>query len=417
MQHGAGQDPLPIRGSDDRRSEASGSGPSRDGADRDGEPYRSPVVRARAPIQFRLMVIVGAVLVVLSAVGVVGDRVFQSVANSSVKQEDLLPADMKAAGKNISGPINILMLGLDGQGASDLNHSDSIIIAHVTAAHDKVYLVSLPRDTMVEVPAFPASGFRGGTLKLTESFAVGNMNSKGQGDDSPEGRKRGVGLLLQAINTLIPGMTFNAVAIINFVGFQKLVEALGGVDMCIDERVVSVHYARNGKYMGEDIYTGPGYVYNPGCRHLVPWEALDYVRQRENLPHGDYDRQRHQQQFMAAVFKELANAGALTDISKFSALKDALGQLLTLDLNGTDITDWIFSFKGLRPSDLTLVQTNGGTYDSKDVDGKSYQVLSDDSLRLMQALKSDQVASFLALHPTWIATSGAPTTATSTPAT
>jgi LCP family protein required for cell wall assembly len=400
MQYYAGQDPIGIRGSDGQRRSKSRPGPSKGG---------SPAVRAKAPVQFRLMVMVGTLLMVLSGLGVVGDQVFRSIANSSVKQEDLLPAQMKAAGKNINGPVNILMLGLDGQGASSLDHSDSIIIAHVTAAHDKVYLVSLPRDTMVQVPAYPASGFRGGTLKLTESFAMGDMNSKGQGDDSADGRKRGVGLLLQAINTFVPGITFNAVAIIDFVGFQKLVEALGGVDMCIDERVESVHYARNGKYMGEDIYTGPGYVYNPGCRHLQPWEALDYVRQRENLPHGDYDRQRHQQQFMAAVFKELASAGTLTDVSKFSALKDALGQLLTLDLNGSDVTDWIFSFKNLRPSDLTMIQTNGGNYDSKDVDGKSFQILSDDSLRLMQAVENDQIASFLALHPTWITNSGATT--------
>ena len=402
MQYYAGQDPKVIRGSDGKRRSKSRPGPV---------PYDdAPTVRPKGPVQFRVMVIVGTVLMVLSGLGVVGDRVFRSIANGSVNQEDLLPAQMKAAGKNINGPVNILMLGVDGQGASaGLDHSDSIIVAHVTAAHDKVYLVSLPRDTMVQVPAYPASGYRGGTLKLTESFAMGDMNTKGQGDDSAAGRKRGVGLLLQAIDTFIPGITFNAVAIINFVGFQKLVQAMGGVDMCIDERVVSVHYARNGKYMGEDIYNGPGYVYNPGCRHLQPWEALDYVRQRENLPHGDYDRQRHQQQFMAAVFKELATAGTLTDVSKFSALKDAIGQLLTLDLNGSDVTDWIFSFKNLRPADLTMVQTNGGDYDSKDVDGKSYQILSDDSLRLMQALKTDQIASFLALHPTWITNSGATT--------
>jgi LCP family protein required for cell wall assembly len=362
----------------------------------------------------RVMLIVGLVAMVVSGIVVVGDQVFRSVANSSVKQEDLLPADMKAAGKNINGPVNILMLGLDGQGASSLNHSDSILVVHITAAHDKVYLVSLPRDTMVQVPAYPASGFPGGTLKLTESFAMGNMNSKGQGDDSAEGRKRGVGLLLQAINTFIPGITFNAVAITNFIGFQKMAEALGGVDMCIDERVESVHYARNGKYMGEDIYPGPGYLYLPGCRHLQPWEALDYVRQRENLPHGDYDRQRHQQQFVMAVFKQLASAGTLTDITKFSALKDALGQLLTLDLNGTDVTDWIFSFKNLRPSDVTMVQTNGGNYVSKDVDGKSYQLLSADSIRLLQALKNDQIAGFLQLHPDWIANTGTPATTPTT---
>jgi LCP family protein required for cell wall assembly len=222
-------------------------------------------------------------------------------------------------------------------------------------------------------------------------------------------------LLVKAIDTLIPGITFNAVAMINFVGFQKMVEAMGGVDMCIDQRVESVHYARNGRFMGEDIYQGPGYVYTPGCRHLQPWEALDYVRQRENLPHGDYDRQRHQQQFIMAMFKQLASAGTLTDITKFSALKDALGQLLTLDLGQTDVADWIFSFKGLRPSDVTMIQTNGGNYASKDIDGKSYQVLTPESDQLMQALKADQVASFVSLHPDWVANTGGTGTASAAP--
>jgi hypothetical protein len=46
-----------------------------------------------------------------------------------------------------------------------------------------------------------------------------------------------------------------------------------------------------------------------------PWQVLDYVRQRELLPNGDYDRRRHQQQFLMAVLKQTASAGTLTDRS------------------------------------------------------------------------------------------------------
>ena len=367
------------------------------------------------PWQAKTAVIVGAVLMVLSGFVVVGGKIFTSLANDTVKTEKLLPDSAKAAGNNIEGAVNILMLGMDERTNSTATiRTDSIIVAHITAAHDHVYLVSLPRDTMVQVPAYPASGFRGGTLKLTESFGVGNQDKQGHGDDSPAGRARGVGLLTAAINVLVPNLKFNAVAMINFVGFQKLVEALGGVDMCIDQRVESVHYAKSGKYMGEDIYHGPGYVYLPGCRHLQPWEALDYVRQRENLPHGDYDRQRHQQQFLQAIFKQLATAGTLTNISKFGQLRDAVGSLLTLDLGNAQVADWIFSFKSIRPSDVTMIQTNGGNYASQDVDGKSYQVLSAESNKLMDALTSDTLSTFVASHPTWVASAGGTTTATAT---
>jgi LCP family protein required for cell wall assembly len=400
--------------------------PSPDGRRGSGSVYgERPVLKGKKnrksnrppdPWQAKTAVILGAVLMVLSGFVVVGGKIFTSLANNTVKTENLLPDNMKAAGNNINGPVNILMLGMDERTNSTATiRTDSIIVVHINAAHDHVYLVSLPRDTMVQVPAYPASGFRGGTLKLTESFGVGNQDKQGHGDDSPTGRARGVGLLTAAINVLVPNLKFNAVAMINFVGFQKLVEALGGVDMCIDQRVESVHYAKSGKYMGEDIYHGPGYVYLPGCRHLQPWEALDYVRQRENLPHGDYDRQRHQQQFLQAIFKQLASAGTLTNISKFGQLRDAVGSLLTLDLGNAQVADWIFSFKSIRPSDVTMIQTNGGNYSSQDVDGKSYQVLSAESNKLMDALTSDSLATFVASHPTWVASAGGTTAPTATP--
>ena len=68
-----------------------------------------------------------------------------------------------------------------------------------------------------------------------------------------------------------------------------------------------------------------------------------------------------------------------------------------------------------------MVQTNGGNYASQDVNGKSFQILSDDSLQLMAALKADRVAGFLATHPTWIAGNGGldvslPGTPSATPA-
>jgi polyisoprenyl-teichoic acid--peptidoglycan teichoic acid transferase len=63
---------------------------------------------------------------------------------------------------------------------------------------------------------------------------------------------------------------------------------------------------------------------------------------------------------------------------------------------------------------VTMIQTNGGNYASKDIDGKSYQTLNADSERLMQALKADQIASFVALHPDWVANTGGPTTTTTT---
>src|SRR6185437_14787740 len=111
--------------------------------------------------------------------------------------------------------------------------------------------------------------------------------------------------------------------IVNFAGFQSMVAALGGVDMCVDEKTISVHVGSDahGNFHAPYEITASGVypirgitpqVYEPGCQHLAAWQALDYVRQRELIPDGDYGRQRHQQQFLQAVLKEATGAGVLT---------------------------------------------------------------------------------------------------------
>lgn len=384
--------------------------PNRQGRDDDYDDPPWDLRTRRGPRWAKLCLILGSLLMVVSGAVIVGGKAITAYFTGGIKQEDLL-GSQRAEGTNIEGPVNILLLGMDERANSQaMIRTDSIIIAHVTASRDAVYLISLPRDTRVDVPAFEPSGYRGGVQKLTEAFAVGNATAQGHGDPSLEGRQKGVQLMAMTLNGLVPGgLKFNAVALINYSGFRSMVEALGGVDMCIDQRVVSLHFDKNGKYVSDTIKKGiPGYVYTPGCRTLQPWEALDYVRQRENLPNGDYDRQRHQQQFLFAVFKQLLSKGTLTDITKFSQLKDAAGELLTLDLGKTSIADWIFSFKSIRANDIVMIKTNAGKYSSQTIDNKSYEVLSPDSLKLMKALQEDNIASFLVDHPDWIARANSP---------
>jgi len=317
----------------------------------------------------------------------------------------MLPPKLLPEGKTIDGAVNILMLGMDERkNSTSTIRTDSIIIVHIPASHDTVYLISLPRDTRVPIPAFPENNYPGGVGKLTEAFQFANTRN-GQGDPSPEGRGRGVALSAETINEMVPGgLKFNAAALIDFVGFRRLVEAMGGVDMCIDARTVSDHYDINGKYVGATFEKGiPGYVYEKGCRHLQPWEALDYVRQRKSLKDGDYGRQRHQQQFLYAVFSQLLSRGTLTDVSKFGELREAAKGLLTLDLGGVPIEDWIFTFKHLRANDIQLIKTNAGKFNGERIGDVSYELLTKDTEDLLRAVHDDQVAEFLTRHPEFIA--------------
>jgi len=374
-----------------------------------------PDAREASPRWAKLALVIGSIVAILSGLFVVGSKVLDSYLAGSVQHESLLAGDLRPKGKSIEGPLNILLLGMDERANSnDLIRTDSIIIVHVNAAHDAVSMISLPRDSRVEAPPFPATDFRGGTAKLGEVFSLANRTrdaaGRWVGDPSTAGRQRGVELVVRTINGLLPGgLTFNAVAIINHAGFYGLVQAMGGVYLCIDERVVSDHFDRNGKYVSVTVERGiPGYVYERGCRTLKPWEALDYVRQRKHmeLNDGDYGRQRHQQQFLYAVFKQLLSRKTLTDVGKFNELRAAAGELLTLDLGGIPVIDWIFSFKGLDTSNLTLIKTNGGKYATSVVGSLDYEILTPESVELLKAVQSDQVYDFLVQHPDWIAKPG-----------
>jgi anionic cell wall polymer biosynthesis LytR-Cps2A-Psr (LCP) family protein len=364
----------------------------------------------------RVSIIAGIALVVLSLVAVGGAALANKYFASKVPIENLLaPEDQ---GRDISGPINILLLGMDERtGELDLIHADSIIVVHINAAHDHAYLVSVPRDSMVSVPAFPASKFPGTSqAKLTEAFAFGNRTFNAQGgeigDDSPAGRARGVQLLATVLSNLTPGgMKFNAVAIISFDGFQKLVEAMGGIDnMCVDEKTLSEHYDNKGNYVSET-YGNPkvAKTYPMGCYPMKPWEALDFVRQRKYLENGDgdYGRQRHQQQFLITVFKQLYSKKTLTDVKKVTGIMDAAGKLLTVDLGGHTPLDWVFTLQGIKSDSLTMIKTNAGQYSSITVNGTAYEQVTPDTKKLLTAVQNDTVDSFLATHPTWGTATGA----------
>jgi LCP family protein required for cell wall assembly len=363
-----------------------------------------------------VLVVLGTVLALTSVGVIVTERLLVRAATGSINQADLLgPAgnDQVTRHVQIYGPLNILLVGIDerpGQLATDPSRADSIIILHVSANHDAAYLVSIPRDTYVAIPPDPQTGYAGGHDKINAAFAFGS--EQGQGSAG------GFRLLAQTIKQLT-GIGFDAAAIVNFGGFGKLVGALDGVDMCVDEKTISVHIGvdRNGNVATPyDQSSGQPVpvrgvtpqIYYPGCQHLAPWQALDYVRQRELLPDGDYGRQRHQQQFLKAIFNKALSRGVVTNPAKLKGILAAAGEALTLDTGGYGIDDWAFSLRGIDGNSLYTVKTNGGQYATKSMGGVAYEVLNDTTMQLFQAVQTDAVDQFLGAHPDWIIDSNQP---------
>ncbi|WP_239126665.1 LCP family protein [Asanoa siamensis] len=267
------------------------------------------------------------------------------------------PSPTVQPGLDIKGPLDILLVGVDTRVSVPgwEPHADAVLILHVTENLDRGYLYSLPRDLVVDIPAFPKSGYRGGNTKLTHAMSYGSRRGKAEPSAA-----QGFELLRQTVSRYTGIKTFHVGAILNFGGFEKLVNELGGVDMYVDQKVVSMHRRPDGEsrtLRGGD-YQGPQMTYNPGNRHFVGWQAIDYARQRYTAG-GDYTRQRHQQQLIKAILAKALSTGLPTDAAGIERLFRALGNSVDFIAGDRTPIEYGFALSKLRPENLTLVSLPG----------------------------------------------------------
>ncbi len=216
---------------------------------------------------------------------------------------------------------------------------------------DRAYLFSLPRDLLRGHPGVPEGRTSpGGTDKLNAAMSYGSR-VPGRATRTP---RAGFELLAKTVQQVTGIERFDAGAIINFTGFKKIVDAMGGVDMYI-ERDVQVRAPQAGRQArasgnpdGEG-YVGPQAEYKKGNQHLNGWQALDYVRQRypkNGVPDADYGRQRHQQQFVKAMVGQAFSADVVTNPIKLDRVLRAAGQSLIFNGRGNSVVDFALALQG-----------------------------------------------------------------------
>lgn len=158
-------------------------------------------------------------------------------------------------------PVNILLIGSDSRQGEDAR-SDTLIFMRVDFNRNRVYLMSIPRDTRVAIPG------RYGKDKINAAYAYGQAS-----------------LAIRTMESFL-GIDFNHYVEVDFRGFKKLVDTVGGIDITIDKTIND----RTREYR----------MFIPaGRQHMNGETALNYVRYR----HGDsdFDRADRQQNFLRAL--------------------------------------------------------------------------------------------------------------------
>ncbi|MEV1288035.1 LCP family protein [Micromonospora sp. NPDC049679] len=222
---------------------------------------------------------------------------------------------------------NILILGSDSRDPENKSGSrtDTIILAHLPKDRSSAQLISIPRDTWVHVPT-AKNGQGGRNAKINAAFAWG-----------------GIPLMVQAVEKFT-GVRVDHVAIVDFGGFKEIVDALGGVEINVDESFTSTHSLNaNGRrefVKGKQVMDGAA--------------ALDYARERYAFADGDFARIRHQQQVIKAILDKAASGGLLSSPTKLNAFVKATADAVSVD-ETLSIVDMAGEMRHLRSGNLTFV--------------------------------------------------------------
>lgn len=208
------------------------------------------------------------------------------------------------------GPLNILLIGTDTRDCpgcridreTESGGSDVTILLHVAADRRSAYGISIPRDALVDRPSC-----------LTESGETAPAESEVMWN---EAYAVGGGACTARQLEALSGVYVDHYVAINFAGFVKMVDAVGGVVVCIPEEVDDPEH---------NIHL------DAGEQRLDGAQSLSYVRERSSTPNADHGRMRRQQAFLASLINEVFSAGTLTRPDRLYRFARALTGSITTD--------------------------------------------------------------------------------------
>jgi LCP family protein required for cell wall assembly len=250
---------------------------------------------------------------------------------ASVPHGAAVPA-MSAGQKDIDGAAqNILLIGDDtraGATTAEQNalrtgnddgtvNTDTMMILHIPGDGAKPAIISFPRDSWVSIPGH-------GKGKLNSAYGDGYYPARSRHESEQRAQSAGIMLTLLTLSSLT-GLHIDHYLQVNLLGFYRISEAIGGVTVCLKhaQNATTDSDAFGRGYTGIDLPAGVSVIKG--------LQALAFVRQRHGLPHGDLDRIRRQQYFLAAAFRKIASAGELLNPFKLRRLLDAVGTSLLTD--------------------------------------------------------------------------------------
>lgn len=238
-------------------------------------------------------------------------------------------------------PYYVLALGSDAREGDEISRTDTMILCRIDPVSATITMISIPRDTMVEIEGY-------GTQKINAAYAFGGVTGA-----------------TQAVSNLL-GVDISHVAIVHFDGVETLVDALGGVTVEVPVDINDPSYT--------------GLVMPAGTYEMDGSTALLFSRVRHGFADGDYQRQEDQRILISAIMHK-----ALSSPLRLPAVGRAMGGLLSTTMRCYNLIPLLLRFSVGEPTiySASLPSTTAM------IDGVSYVIVDpEETAQMMEVVDS-----------------------------
>src|SRR5512139_3648781 len=237
--------------------------------------------------------------------------------------------------------------------------SDTIMLVHLDADHEKAYVISFPRDSWVRIPGY-------GMNKINAAFSWG-----------------GPALLIKTVEQLTD-IRIDHYAAVDFAGLSDVIDSIGTIQVNISKSVYDPVNEMSWK---------------AGVNTMDGERAMWFCRQRYNLPNGDFDRIQRQQAVLLGIARKAVSAGTLTNPVKLNRFLNAATKSVSVDdsVSAADLRAMALSVRGMRASDISFLTVPN---DGPAWRGSQSVVLLDrkQDKKLYAAVRGDTMAAYVRVH-------------------
>ncbi len=200
--------------------------------------------------------------------------------------------------------INILLLGIGGAGHAGGSLTDTVIVASYKPSTGQASMLSIPRDLIIPIPGY-------GWRKINNTYSLAEYNDKGTGGD-----------YAKQIISQIFGQQIPYYVLIDFNGFEELIDLVGGIDIDVPNTLSDFQYPIKGREEYPEDQRYEHLYIEAGPHHFDGSTALKYVRSRHAIggEGSDFARAARQQLVMEALTKKLLSFSTLTRPSKIKKI-------------------------------------------------------------------------------------------------